>query len=413
MELGIKVNARPFCLLILINAFVGATVGLERAVLPLIAKASFGLVSKSVTLSFLISFGITKAFANLFAGHLSDRIGRKRMLIAGWLAGLPVPFLIMFAPAWGWIVFANVLLGINQGLCWSTTLIMMIDMAGPKRRGLAIGINEFIGYAGVSLSALMTGYLATAYGLRPAPFYPGIAFVIAGLLLSCFVLDTRAYARSEAGASSERPSFTQIMLLTLWKQPTMFCASQAGMINKINDGLVWGLLPIFWSAAGMSVSQIGYAAATNPAVWGICQLATGELSDRWGRKWMIATGMWMQAAGIGVFLLSPGVGMAVTGAAALGVGTALVYPTLLATISDAAKPAWRASALGVYRMWRDGGYAASGLLAGTLADGMGIPTAIAAVAALTFLSGVVVAVRMNETILEPQMKSAGVNGGVY
>jgi MFS family permease len=396
MELGIKVNARPFCLLILINAFVGATVGLERAVLPLIAKSSFGLVSKSVTLSFLISFGLTKASANLFAGHVSERIGRKRMLIAGWLAGLPVPFLIMFAPSWGWVVFANVLLGINQGLCWSTTLIMMIDMAGPKRRGLAIGVNEFIGYAGVSLSALLTGYLATAYGLRPAPFYPGIAFTIAGLLLSFFAQDTRAHARGEAGATSGLP-FMQIVLLTLWKQPTMFSASQAGMMNKINDGVVWGLLPIFWSAAGMSVSNIGVVAATYPAVWGVSLLATGALSDRWGRKWMIAAGMWVQAAGIGVFLLPPGVTVAVIGAAILGVGTALVYPTLLATISDAAKPAWRASALGVYRMWRDGGYAVSALLAGILADSMGIPIAIAAVAALTLCSGVVVAVMMNET----------------
>jgi len=397
MNLGIKANARPFCLLILINVFVGATVGLERAVLPLIAKSSFGLVSKSVTLSFLISFGLTKAFANLFAGYVCDRIGRKGMLITGWLAGLPVPFLIMFAPAWGWIVFANVLLGINQGLCWSTTLIMMIDLAGPKRRGLAIGVNEFVGYAGVALSALMTGYLATAYGLRPAPFYPGIAFVIAGLALSCFVLDTRAHVCSEAGVSPSRPAFLQIALLTLWKQPAMFSASQAGMVNKIGDGLVWGLLPIFWSTAGMSVAQIGFAAATYPAVWGICQLLTGELSDRWSRKWMIAAGMWMQAGGIGVFLLGAGVPIAVTGAAALGLGTALVYPTLLATIADAAQPAWRASALGVYRMWRDAGYAASALLAGTLADSMGIPTAIAAVAGLTFCSGVVVAMRMSKT----------------
>lgn len=397
MELGIKANARPFCLLILINAFVGATVGLERAILPLIAQSSFGLVSKTVTLSFLIAFGLTKAFANLFAGHASDRIGRRRMLIAGWIAGLPVPFLIMFAPSWGWVVFANVLLGINQGLCWSTTLIMMIDMAGPKRRGLAIGINEFIGYAGVSLSALMTGYLATAYGLRPTPFYPGIAFAIAGLALSCFVLDTRAYARSEAGASFASPPFRQIMLLTLLKHRTMFSASQAGMVNKINDGLVWGLLPIFWSASGMTVSQIGIAAATYPAVWGVCQLATGALSDRWGRKWLIVVGMWAQAGGVAMFLLTPGMSTAVTGAAVLGLGTALVYPSLLATISDAAKPAWRASALGVYRMWRDAGYAASALLAGTIADATGIPAAIATVAVLTFCSGVIVAAATPES----------------
>jgi MFS family permease len=355
------------------------------------------MVSKSVTLSFLVAFGLTKAAANLFAGHVSERIGRKRMMIAGWLAGLPVPLLIMTAPSWGWVVFANVLLGINQGLCWSSALIMMVDVAGPRRRGMAIGINEFSGYIGVSLSALMTGYLASHYGLRAAPFLPGIGFALTGLALSFRVGDTRAHARREHGGSGESPPFSRILALTLWKQRTLFSASQAGMVNKMNDGMIWGLLPIFWSGAGMTVAQIGAAAATYPAMWGICQLATGALSDRWGRKWMIAAGMWLQTAGIVLFLLRPGFGVAVAGAAAAGFGTALVYPTLLATISDAARPEWRASALGVYRMWRDAGYAVSGLIAGALADRVGIPATIGAAAALTLASGVVVAMAMEET----------------
>jgi MFS family permease len=403
-------------MLVIVNAFVGAMVGLERTVLPLIAEADFGLVAKSVTLSFLISFGLVKALANLFAGRFSDRIGRKGILLTGWLVGLPVPLMIILAPSWGWVVFANVLLGINQGFCWSTTVIMKIDLVGPKQRGLAMGLNEFAGYLAVSLSALATGYLAAGYGLRPVPFLPGFFFALAGLFLTIFfVRDTQAHARLEASmshratastslpnpgvaTSQSEPSFAQILLLTSWKDRALFAASQAGLVNNLNDGMVWGLVPIFLAGAGLPLEQIALIAAAYPGVWGMGQLLTGALSDRWGRKWLIAAGMWVQALGIGLFVIGQSFGAWLAGAVLLGLGTALVYPTLLAAISDVAHPAWRASAVGVYRLWRDGGYAVGALTAGLLADALGMASAIGAIGGLTFLSGVIVAIIMYETL---------------
>jgi len=389
---------------VVVNAFVGAMVGLERTVVPLIAEADFGLVSKTVVLSFLVSFGVVKALANLFAGQLADRLGRKPLLVAGWLAGLPVPLLIIWAPSWGWIVFANALLGVNQGLCWSTTVIMKIDLVGPARRGLAMGLNEFAGYVAVSLSALVTGYLAAAHGLRPAPFYPGIVFAVLGLLLSVIaVRDTQGHARAEArqlGAEESRPSFSHVLLLTSWRDRALFAASQAGMVNNLNDGMVWGLIPLFLAARGVALNHIGVVTATYPLVWGIGQLATGALSDRWGRKWMIASGMWVQAVGIATFAVGPSFGTWMAGATLLGIGTALVYPTLLAAVSDVAHPDWRASAVGVYRLWRDGGYAVGAISAGLLADAFSLPVTITVIAALTFVSGVVVAGVMYETLPE-------------
>ena len=414
IQLGLRANWQQFTLLVIVNAFVGAMVGLERTVLPLIAEADFALVAKSVTLSFLISFGLVKALANLFAGRFSDRLGRKQILTVGWLFGLPVPLIIMVAPSWNWVVFANVLLGINQGLCWSTTVIMKIDLVGPKQRGLAMGLNEFAGYLAVSLSALATGYIAAGYGLRPAPFIPGVAFALLGLLLSIFfVRETKPFARLEAALPQpttgpepapadtplkSEPTFARIFLLTSWKDKALFSASQAGMINNLNDGMVWGLVPIFLAGAGLSLEQIGLIAAAYPGVWGLGQLFTGALSDRWGRKWLIAGGMWLQAVGIWVFVTGQGFWAWFGGAVLLGIGTAMVYPTLLAAISDVAHPDWRASAVGVYRLWRDGGYAIGALMAGLLADAFGIPTAIAAIGGLTFISGVVVAAVMYETL---------------
>ena len=409
IRLGLGANWRQFALLVVVNGFVGAMVGLERSVVPLIAEQDFGLVSKTIVLSFLVSFGLVKALANLFAGRLADRVGRRRILVAGWVAGLPVPLLIILAPSWGWVVFANVLLGINQGLCWSTTVIMKIDLVGPKQRGLAMGLNEAAGYLAVSVSALVTGYLAAAYGLRPVPFYPGIAFAVLGLMLSTvFVRETSTHAAHEAQLlgpeptadrlTSREPSFGRILLLTSWRDRALFAASQAGMVNNLNDGLVWGLLPIFLASAGLSLERIGIVAATYPAIWGLGQLATGALSDRWGRKRMIAAGMWVQALGIGLFVVSHGFWPWMGGAVLLGVGTALVYPTLLAAVSDVAHPAWRASAVGVYRLWRDGGYAVGALAAGLLADAFNIPVAIAAIGGLTFVSGIVVAGAMYETL---------------
>src|SRR6266849_6402383 len=407
IRLGLGANWRQFTLLVVVNAFVGAMVGLERTVVPLIAQADFRLVSKTVVLSFLVSFGIVKALTNLFAGQLADRIGRKPLLVAGWLAGLPVPLLIIWAPSWGWIVFANVLLGVNQGLCWSTTVIMKIDLVGPARRGLAMGLNEFAGYVAVSLSALLTGYLAAAHGLRPTPFYPGIAFAVVGLALSVFaVQETHGHARAEArqlGADKTTHRFAEILLLTSWKDRALFAASQAGMVNNLNDGTVWGLVPVYLAARGVALERIGVVTAKYPLVWGLGQLATGALSDRWGRKWMIASGMWVQALGITAFVIGRSFSSWMVGAILLGIGTALVYPTLLAAVSDVAHPDWRASAVGVYRLWRDSGYAIGAIAAGLLADAFTMPFAIGAIAALTFASGVIVSGVMRETLLRKQV----------
>jgi MFS family permease len=403
IRLGLRANWQQFTLLIVINAFVGAMVGLERTVVPLIAEEEFGLVSRAAVLSFIVSFGVVKAVANLFAGRLSDHWGRKRILIAGWLVGIPVPLLIIFAPSWSWIVFANVLLGVNQGLCWSTTVIMKIDLVGPKQRGLAMGLNEFAGYLAVSLAALGSGYVAGAYGLRPVPFLPGLALALLGLLFSVFfVRETRTFsmieAQLEGAEDKENPSFAQILLLTSWKNKTLFSASQAGMVNNLNDGMVWGLLPLFLSGFGLSVQSIGLLAATYPGVWGVAQLFTGALSDRVGRKGLIVGGMWVQAVGIGLLAVGRSFSFWFGGVVLLGLGTAMVYPTLLAAISDVAHPTWRGSAVGVYRLWRDSGYAVGALASGILADALGMEAAIAAIGVLTLLSGIVVATTMRETL---------------
>ena len=358
-------------------------------------------------MSFIVVFGVLKALTNYFAGRLCDALGRKQVLVTGWVAAAPVPFLLMWAPSWNWILAANVLLGVSQGLTWSTTVIMKIDLVGPARRGLAMGLNEFAGYLAVALAALATGYVAAAHALRPQPFYLGVAFALLGLGLSVFVRETHGHARHEARLMAPdrratepgrgQPSFAQVLLLTSWKDRALF-ASQAGMINNLNDGMAWGLFPLLFAAAGLGIEQIALLAALYPGVWGISQLATGALSDRLGRKWLIAAGMWVQAAGIMVILLGRDFAVWALGAVLLGLGTALVYPTLLAAVGDVAHPEWRASAVGVYRLWRDGGYALGALLAGVLADHFGVPWAIAAVGGLTFLSGVVVAGVMYETM---------------
>jgi MFS family permease len=422
--LGLRANWRQFALLVIVNAFVGGMVGLERTVLPLLVEAEFGLVSRTLILSFIVSFGLVKAGANLAAGYWSDRIGRKRLLVAGWLCGLPIPFLIIWAPRWEWVVFANVLLGINQGLCWSTTVIMKIDLVGPKQRGLAMGLNEFAGYVAVAMAALATGYLAAAYGLRPVPFYLGIAFATLGVFLTLFfVREAQDHARLEAAlreqeftsakstftfeqqaAQAARLSFVQVLLLTSWRDRALFAACQAGLVNNLNDGMVWGLLPLFLAGFGVSVARIGIIAAVYPGVWGLSQLATGALSDWLGRKWMIVAGLWVQAVGIAMVVLVQDFGGWIAAAALMGFGTALVYPTLLAAIGDVAHPTWRGSAVGVYRLWRDGGYAVGALLSGLLADALGVHWAILAVAGITALSGLVVATVMYET--HPQRRSA-------
>jgi MFS family permease len=332
-------------------------------------------------------------------------VGRKPVLVAGWVIGLPVPFLLAFGPSWGWIIFANILLGVNQGLTWSTTVIMKIDLVGPGRRGLAMGFNEAAGYGAVALTALATGFIAAQAGLRPDPFFLGMVFAGLGLGLSTlFVRETHGHARHEArshvAASAELHeglSTRDVFVLTSFKEKALSAASQAGMVNNLNDGLAWGIFPIFFARHGLSVGRIGVLAALYPAVWGLGQLATGALSDRWGRKWLIAYGMLTQAAAIALIAVTTSFGWWALGALLLGAGTAMVYPTLLAAIGDVAHPRWRARSIGIYRLWRDGGFAVGAILAGVLADAFGITTAIWAVAALTAASGIVVAVRMYET----------------
>ena len=410
--LGLRANLGQFLLLVLVNAFVGAMVGLERDVIPLVGAREFGLASATASLSFIVTFGVVKALANLGAGRLSDRLGRKGVLVAGWLVALPVPVMLMFGPGWGWIVAANALLGVNQGLCWSTTVIMKIDLAGPARRGLAMGLNEAAGYGAVALAAAGSGYLASVYGLRPWPFAPGIAFALAGLLLSVFfVRETHSFARHEAGSVSgsataasgalhENPRFIDILLRTSWRDRDLSSVSQAGLVNNLNDGLAWGLFPLFFAASGLRLGQIALLAGLYPAVWGLTQLATGALSDAIGRKSMIVSGMWLQAVALILLPVTHGFGPWAVAMVLLGLGTAMVYPTFLAAISDVAHPSWRASAVGVYRLWRDLGYAVGAVLAGALADLFGAPWAIAGIAALTFVSGAVVLVRMRETLRE-------------
>ena len=405
VRLGLRANLAQFSLLVAVNALVGGTLGQERTVVPLLAGQTFHLAAFSSALTFILAFGAVKAITNFFAGTLSDRFGRKPVLVAGWLVALPIPALLIWGPNWWWVVAANVLLGVNQGLTWSTTVIMKIDLVGPARRGLAMGLNEAAGYGAVAITALTTGYLAAAHGLRPAPFLLGAAYIALGLGLSAAaVRETHGHARHEAAghvAAADHLgghlSTRQVAWLTSFRERALSAACQAGMVNNLNDGLAWGVFPILFARHGLAVGQIGVLAALYPAVWGAGQLATGALSDRIGRKWLIAAGMGVQAAAIALVALGTTFTTWAVTAVLLGAGTAMVYPTLLAAIGDVAHPTWRARSVGVYRLWRDGGFAVGALLAGVVADAFGILAAIWVVAALTAASGLVVAVRMYET----------------
>jgi MFS family permease len=418
LRLGLRANLAQFSLLVGVNALVGGMVGQERSLLSLLATEAFGLAAVSAALTYIVAFGLTKAATNFLAGALSDRYGRKPVLVAGWLLGLPVPLLIIWAPTWGWIIVANVLLGINQGLCWSTTVIMKIDLAGPRRRGLAMGLNEAAGYLAVAVTAYLTGLIAAGAGLRPEPFYLGLAYAGLGLGLSTLaVRETRGHARLEASltnagrsasedpapdmgvgsAGVERPSTREVFVRTSLHEPALSACSQAGLVNNLNDGLAWGLLPLLFVRGGLPVAQVGLLAALYPAVWGLGQLLTGPLSDRLGRKPLITTGMLLQALALAGTAMASSFLPWAASAVLLGVGTAMVYPTLLAAIGDVAHPNWRATAVGVYRLWRDAGFAVGALLAGVVADLAGLAAAVWVVAALTAASGLVVAVRMYET----------------
>ena len=416
IRLGLHENLGQFSLLVLINVFVGMMVGLERTVVPLIGEKDFGLVSKTAIVSFIVSFGVTKAICNLFAARVSETVGRKKVLVLGWLIGLPVPFIIIFANRWLWFDVANVLLGMNQALCWSMTVIMKVDLVGPKRRGLALGLNEFAGYLAVGFTAWLTGYIASVYALRPQPFYLGIGVAIAGLLLSAFLAKESIYhARLEAklhhsapsqaavgskvpAVSPRRPSLREIFALATWRDRDLFSCSQSGLVNNLNDGMSWGIYPLFFSSFGLGVAAIGTIKAVYPAAWGVLQVLAGPLSDRWGRKWLIAGGMTVQAGGIWLTVQVPAYRAWLLGALLQGIGTAMVYPTLLAAISDVAHPEWRATTMGVYRFWRDLGYAIGALISGIVSDLLGMRAAIQVVAALTLISGLQVAIRMQETL---------------
>jgi len=404
VRLGLRENLGQFSLLVVVNAFVGAMVGMERSILPAIAEQEFHLAARAAVLSFIVVFGVTKALTNYGAGRLSDRFGRKHVLVAGWLVAAPVPFLLMWAPSWSWVLIANVFLGVSQGLTWSTTVIMKIDLAGSKNRGLAMGINEFAGYTAVAASALATGWIAAHYALRPQPFYLGVGFVAAGLGLSALVVrETMHHVSHESRLQGELPpeelpSQREIFWRTSLKDRNLSSISQAGLVNNLNDGMAWGLFPLYFAAARMNLREIGILASIYPGTWGMAQLVMGALSDRAGRKRLIVGGMWVQALGIGVVVVTGGFPGFAAGQALLGLGTAMVYPTLLAAIGDVAHPSWRASSVGVYRLWRDLGYAIGALVAGVTADALGLRAAMWLVAALTFASGLVAAVRMQETL---------------
>jgi MFS family permease len=402
VRLGLRENAAQFTLLVVINAFVGAMIGMERSILSPLAEQEFHLVARAAVLSFIVVFGLSKAITNYVAGRLADRVGRKHVLVAGWLVAVPVPFMLMWGPSWNWILAANVLLGISQGFTWSTTVIMKIDLVGVSRRGLAMGLNESAGYLAVAGAAFMTGWIAARTGLRLEPFYPGILFVVLGLGLSvALVRETSSHvalgrAPSPDGDADQTPG--GVFWRTTWADRNLSTISQVGLVNNLNDGMAWGLFPLVFTAANMSLDRIGTLAAIYPATWGVAQLATGALSDRVGRKWLIASGMWLQAVAIGVVILSITFAGFATGAALLGIGTAMVYPTLLAAIGDVALPSWRASAIGVYRLWRDLGYAIGAVVAGVAADAIGLSGAMWLVAGITLLSGIVAAARMDETV---------------
>jgi len=398
--LGLRENWQQFSLLVLINAFVGGMVGLQGTVIPLIGAQEFKIASTTAVLSFIVSFGVIKAFANLVSGHFADVYGRKHMLVLGWLVGLPVPFMIAFGPSWGWIIAANALLGINQGFAWSMTVIMKVDLVGPKSRGLAVGLNEFAGYLSVGLTALLAGYIAQHYGLRPQPFYLGIGYAVLGLILSTLLVrDTRHHVGLEISrhaSASEAIAFWEVFRRASFGDRNLFAASQAGLVNNLNFGMSWGIFPLFFSGLGLAVERIGILNSVYPSVWGVLQTVTGPLSDRWGRKGLIMTGMWTQASGLFLIAATRSFEWWFIASVLLGLGTAMVYPTLIAAVSDASHPSWRARSLSVYRFWRDLGYAVGALSAGILADLFGPVLAIAAVGALSVVSGTVVAVVMNE-----------------
>jgi MFS family permease len=402
ISLGLRANWPQFTLLVVVNAFVGGMVGLERSVLPVIATTEFHVASTTAALSFIATFGFAKAFTNLASGWFADRHARRTTLLVGWLFALPVPLLILTAHTWSWIVAANALLGVNQGLTWSTTVIMKIDLVGPRRRGLAMGLNESAGYLALAGAGVLSAFVATRLGLRPGTAYSGFAIALGGLVLSWFVRDTSDHVRLESSrhatpAAPARPRLASVLARSMWSDASLFSVSQAGLVNNLNDGLAWGVFPLLFTASGLSLREMSVLAAVYPATWAIGQLVTGPASDRWGRKPFIVAGMLIQGAALFAIATFHGLATWATALVGLGIGTALVYPALLAAVGDIAHPSWRGVAVGVYRLWRDLGYVAGALLAGVLSDLLGISAAIGLIAALTALSGVIAAIRLRES----------------
>lgn len=395
VKLGLKENWQQFTLLVIINAFVGGMVGLERSVLPRIAELEFDMVVKTAILSFIIVFGLVKAVTNYYTGALANKFGRKKLLIAGWIMGIPVPFILMFATSWNWVIVANVLLGINQGLAWSSTVVMKIDLVGDKQRGFAMGLNEFAGYFAVAIVAFLTGWIASKYGIRPYPFYLGIGLVFLGLTGSIFFIkDTTHYVAKEAGTSTV-PRLENIFWDTTWADKNLGSVTQAGLINNLNDGMVWGIFPILLTAKGFSLGQIGIITAVYPAVWGIGQLFTGKMADKFPKRTMLYLGMLLQAIALILMTWANTITYYIILSAVLGWGTALVYPTFLATIAEHTHPQDRAKSIGVFRLWRDSGYAIGAILTGIIADLLSINASILLIGILTLISAAIIYFRMN------------------
>ncbi len=390
VKLGLRENWRQFTLLVVINAFVGGMVGLERTILPELAKQEFGMAVKTAILSFIVVFGITKAITNYYTGALANRWGRKNLLLLGWALALPIPLLLIYAPNWQWVIVANVLLGIHQGLCWSSTVVMKMDLVGDRDRGLAMGLNEAAGYLAVGAVAFATGWLASHYGLRPYPFYIGIGLAVVGLLSSfIWVKDTRRHVAAEA-ATSDIAQQKSVFWETSWRNPSLGAITQAGLVNNLNDGMVWGLLPLLLATKGFSLAQTGVIVAIYPAVWGLGQLGTGKLADVFSHKKMLAWGMALQGLALFGFIPASQNWQFIGLSALLGLGTAVVYPTFLAAIAQRTYPQQRAESIGVFRLWRDLGYAIGALLTGLIADWLGLDWSVAAIGGLTVASAVVV-----------------------
>jgi MFS family permease len=394
LVLGLRENWKQFVILVLVNAFVGGMIGMERTIIPQFAEIQFGLASKAAILSFITAFGLSKALSNYFTGSLSNRLGRRNLLLIGWLFALPIPFLLMHAPSWNWVIFANILLGISQGLTWSSTVIMKIDLVGEKNRGFAMGLNEFAGYFAVGLIAFLTGYVANKYGVTPYPFYIGVLLSVGGLLLTLlWVKDTAGFVRKEASASAV-PMLQNVFRDTTFRNKTLSAVTQAGLVNNLNDGMIWGLLPILLFGLAIDPLRMGIITAVYPAVWGIGQLFTGRMADIYSKKAMLFWGMLLQGLAILLIPVVTDFYLLTAVAAFLGIGTALVYPTFLSTIAAETHPQQRAESMGVFRLWRDLGYAIGAISSGWIADRFGVSAAIISIGTLTLFSALVIQIRM-------------------